>query len=85
MTDPRPGNFTDAYLEIGYSLGDAKNLGNQRAQQDRDALFVVDGYSDFKTAKIMVWLLEAAQALCCGDHGKDEAVRLVEMAGRGLK
>jgi hypothetical protein len=84
MRDPRPDNFKEAYAKMGYSSGDAEMLGNQRAQEDRDALFIVEGCSDFKTAQVTVWLLEAAQALCAGDHGKNEAVRLVEMAKSGL-
>jgi hypothetical protein len=84
MSDPRPDNFIEAYLNMGYSVGDAERLGNQRAQEDRDALFIVEGCTDFKTAKVTVWLLEAAQALCVGDHGRDEAIRLTEMARKSL-
>jgi hypothetical protein len=85
MRDPRPDNFIEAYLNMGYSSGDAHHLGNQRAREDRDALFIVEGCTDFSTAKVTVWLLEAAQALCVGDLGKDEAIRLIELARRSLE
>ncbi len=85
MRDPRRDNFIEAYLNKGHYVGDAERLGDQRWREDLDARFVVDGCTDFKTAKVTVMLLEAAQALCCGDLGRDEAIRLIEMASKSLE
>jgi hypothetical protein len=83
--DNRLENFIQAYRQIGYSNDAAASLGKQRLRQDNKAVFEVEGCSNYRTAKELVWLLEAAHLLCCGDLYQDDAIELIEKALEGLE
>lgn len=80
----REQNFVQAYTELGCEPYEASVRGMQRVREDDAAVFQVEGCTNYSTAKVTVWLLEAAQLLCSGDFGNAEALRLIEMARKDL-
>lgn len=83
--DTRLENFTQAYLDMGYAQEEAEERGAQRFNEDLDTHFPVYACTNYSTAKEVVYLLEAISMLCCGDLGNREALRLIDMARKGIE
>jgi hypothetical protein len=47
-------------------------------EEDTDSFWI--GVSDFRTAKVFMWVIEAARVLASGDGGNAVAIRLLKMA-----
>lgn len=63
---------------------EAEAYARHRLAEDDNALFEVPACTEFGTNRETLYLLEAAELLCCGSWGEEAAVKLIKLALKGI-